>query len=306
MHNKRSRLQWLLMPLALASLIWTGYLLWKSFPALSHSLPHLKLGWIVVGLMGCPLSSYLAFEGFRALFAEIRPHTYKRTSLAHLYFTGQLMKHLPGRIWGIAYQSGTGKSASLAEWISINATYMVLTTAFAILVAATVVGTMFQLKIGILLFGAGLTLYLCLWNARPMTAILKLARHLPGNATARICDALQPFAMAKSRLKRDIWCWFTASWLVYLLAWSAYGIAWPGLTAADGVWLCGIYTAAWFFGYVSLVTPSGIGVRELMFMLMASHFPADAVAGLAVLGRVSLLVADIVLGLAFAPYRESQ
>ncbi|QNH11641.1 hypothetical protein HEP75_01062 [Xanthomonas sp. SI] len=284
-------------------MMWAGWLLWDSLPSLSKSIPRLRIGWLSLALIGVPISSYLAFEGFHTLFREMRQNLYKRTTLAHLYFTGQLMKHLPGRVWGIAYQSGTGTSATLAEWISVNATYMALTTAFAIWISITVVGTMLHWWLGLALLGTGSVIYAYCWHPRPINAALDLARRIPSRAVARLCDALRPFATASARLKGEVWAWLTASWLVYLLAWSAYGVAWPGLTAVDGIWLCGIYTAAWFVGYISLITPSGIGVRELMFVLMASHFPSDAVAGLAVLGRISLLIADISLGLIFAPYR---
>ena len=78
-----------------------------------------------------------------------------------------------------------------------------------------------------------------------------------------------------------------------------YGIAWPSLTALDGIRLCGIYTLAWFFGYISFVSPSGLGVREAAFFLLAKDFPPDAIAGMALLGRVTLLLVDIILGLIY-------
>jgi uncharacterized membrane protein YbhN (UPF0104 family) len=66
--------------------------------------------------------------------------------------------------------------------------------------------------------------------------------------------------------------------------------------------MCAYYMVAWFVGYVSLLTPSGLGVRELVFAWLAKDFPPDAVALMAVVGRVSLLAVDLALGLAFAPF----
>ena len=70
--------------------------------------------------------------------------------------------------------------------------------------------------------------------------------------------------------------------------------------------LCALYVIAWMAGYFSLVTPSGLGVRELVFVFLAHRFPPDAVAGLAIFGRAMLLVADILLGAIFGPFVPGQ
>ncbi len=63
---------------------------------------------------------------------------------------------------------------------------------------------------------------------------------------------------------------------------------------------------AWFVGYVSLLTPSGLGIRELVFVWLANEFPPDAVALMAVIGRISLLAIDLVMGLIFCALRAAQ
>jgi len=291
--------------LALSALAWTVWLLWGALPALRANLPRLKLGWLSLTLLGNVVSGYLGFEAFRALFNRMRPGLYSRSLLAHLYFTGQLMKHLPGRVWGVAYQSATGHKATLAEWVGVTTVYMALTTGFALWVSASVLGFMHGLSWGVLVLFAGGATYGLLWRARPLTALLNLWCRIPVKVLARLCDALRAFADVDTRFKRTVLCWFTASWLVYLLAWASYGLAWPGLASADGIWLCALYTIAWFVGYISLFSPSGVGVREMVFVLLAQRFPPDAVAGMAVLGRVTLLLVDVLLGTLFAPFRSS-
>lgn len=298
----RKRLRWLFLPVALLALAWTVWLLWGSWPQLRANLPRLQIHWLVFTLIGNTIAGYIAFEAFRALLLHMKPRLYGRPHLAHLYFTAQLMKHLPGRIWGVAYQSATGDRASLAEWISVTAAYMVLTTGFALWVAASVIGFMFGVEWGGVALVAGLLMYLGGWHPRPLNALLALLRRLPGRAFAKLSDALQPFTVVDAWFKFRVLVLFGASWLVYLLSWAGYGLAWPDLNAGDGVFLCAIYTVAWFVGYVSLISPSGVGVRELVFVLLAHRFPPDAVAGMAVLGRVTLLAVDVLLGAAFGPF----
>lgn len=304
-HSWRKRLRWLFVPVALMALVWTVGLLWDSWPELHANLPRLRIRWLVLTLVGNTIAGYIGFEAFRALFVHMKPGVYGRLHLAHLYFTGQLMKHLPGRVWSVAYQSATGGRASLAEWVSVTAAYMLLTTSFAMWVAATVIGFMFGLGWGILALAAGLLLYLGGWHPRSLRALLALLRRLPGRVFAGLIDALQPFTASSTRFKFHVLLLFAASWLAYLLSWIGYGLAWPDLNASDGIFLCALYTVAWFVGYVSLISPSGLGVRELVFVLLAHQFPADAVAGMAVFGRVTLLGVDVILGVLFAPFRRA-
>jgi len=299
----RHKFRWLSLPLAVLALVWTIWLLWGSWPQLRVNLPQLRLQWLLFALVGNVVAGYCGFEAFRVLFTRMRPALYTRTRLAHLYFIGQLMKHLPGRIWGVAYQSATGRLATLAEWVSVTAVYMVLTTFFGLWVAAVVLGSMYHWSWGVLAFAVGALMYVFGWSARCFTGLFNLLRRLQQRALTRLCDALRPFVNVDAAFKWWVWCWFVASWIVYLLAWAGYGMAWPDLTPADGVWLCAIYTLAWFVGYISLISPSGVGVRELVFVLLAHRFPPDAVAGMAVLGRITLLAVDVILGAAFLPFR---
>lgn len=299
----RQRWRWLFVPLILLALGTVGKLLWESLPVLWANLPKLKAGWLALVVAGNLASTYLAFEAFRCLFGQVCPGAYGRVTLARFYFIGQLLKHLPGRFWGVAYQSASGGRASLAEWVSATVVYMLLTIAFALWAALVVIGFILGLHWGVLAIAVGGAIYALLWNAYLISWLLALLRRAPLSAMVRLCDAVQSFAMVDGYFKTRVLGWFAASWILYLLAWAGYGLAWPSLTAFDGVKLCALYTVAWFAGYVSLVSPSGIGIRELVFVLLARDFPPDAVAGMAVMGRAVLLVVDVLLASVFAPLK---
>ena len=302
----RKRYRWLFMPLSLLALAAVVVMLWDAWPALRANLPRLKAGWLVLVLAGNLCSAYLAFEAFRCLFERIRGGAYGRLTLARFYFVGQLLKHLPGRVWGLAYQSTLGRRASVAEWVGVTVAYTVLGIAFALWTAASVVGFAIALPWGVMAVAGGAAVYALVWHARLLSAVLAAMRRLPLPAVEHLYDALQPFVAVDAGFKARLLGWFCTSWLLYLLAWAGYGLAWPGLTALDGVKLCALYTLAWFFGYISLVSPSGVGVRELVFVLIAKDFPPDAVAGMAVLGRVVLLLVDVTLACAFAPFNRTK
>lgn len=301
----RVRWRWLFLPLSVAALLWAGYLLSGAVPTLMDDLARVNAGWLLFTVLGCCLSAYLGFEGFRELFDKFRPGIYKRLPLAHLYFTGQLMKHLPGRIWSVAYQSAAGHRASITEWVGVNVVHMTLITAFAVWISVTAVFWTYGWMPGLVAFACGTGLYALLWNNRLLRPLLELVQRIPIRPVANLCSALLPVADAGSRFKVSVFFWFSISWVVYFLAWAGFGMAWPGLDASDGIWLCALYTAAWLAGYLSMISPSGLGVRELVFVGLAQDFPVDAVAAMAIFGRVILLLVDIVLGLAFLRGRDS-
>jgi len=298
----RKRLKPLFIFISLASLLWVAYMIWDTLPALKESVSQLDLHWLSFTLAGNIISGYIGFEAFRILFNKILPNTYSRKTLAHLYFVGQLMKHIPGRIWGLAYQTSTGSRASVAQWVGVSSVYMALNTAFALWVAATVTGFMLAWQYGIIALGIGLTLYYFGWRPYFLSAIKSYTEKKSLSVITQIIQSLYELSIASNAFKTHALLIFGASWIMYLSAWAGYGVAWPGLTALDGIWLCGIYTLAWFAGYISLLTPSGAGVRELVFIFLAKDFPPDAVAAMAILGRVILLGVDCILGGAFIPF----
>jgi glycosyltransferase 2 family protein len=63
--------------------------------------------------------------------------------------------------------------------------------------------------------------------------------------------------------------------------------------------LCAIYLFGWFIGFITLLTPSGLGIREAAFLLMASGNAVASLALLAVIVRGWLLFNDVFLSLLF-------
>ena len=142
--------------LVVVAIAWMAKLLLDAWPELVTSLGKLNSSWLLLTLGGNIFAAYLGFEAFRALLLIIRPRHEGRRFLGHLYFTGQLMKHWPGRVWGVAYQYSKSPTVSLAEWVAVSATYMILTTVIALWVAAIVLGMTKIMLLGLAIFAAGI------------------------------------------------------------------------------------------------------------------------------------------------------
>lgn len=296
-HHWQERWRLFFTILSFISIFWAAYLLFDGIKDLKENFKNINLYWLLFVLIFNIISGYFGFEAFRLIFNTIKPNIYEKNFLGNLYFTAQLIKHLPGRIFGIVYQVNRGGSATIGEWLIINSAYMAINTAFALWTAVTVTGIMINFRIGLLIFLIGAIFYFLFWHPVLFRQISTFLNFIFKSKAKNIVNSIEILISSSLGFKLKIFFLFSISWILYLLAWAGYGAAWPSLKAIDGVWLCGIYTIAWFAGYISLISPSGIGVRELVFVFLAKDFPPDAVAGIAILGRTILLFVDIFFGI---------
>lgn len=302
--NWHTRLKPIFLGLSITALLWVVYILYADLKDSKEILEEVNFNWIAfVFIFNC-IANYVGFIAFSIIFNKVKSNTYSINFLGHLFFVAQIMKHLPGRVFGVAYQAVKGNHATLGEWILANSAYMLLNTLFALLMAASVAAFLLHDYLGFLAIILGIILYFSIWHKKTYKAISWTLELIFKSKAKNINTVIESISSSSLNFKVKLFIVFCLSWILYLVAWAGYGIAWPSLTAADGVFLCGIYTLAWFAGYISLISPSGIGVRELVFVYLAKDFPPDAVAGMAILGRMVLLFVDIFIGIIFIGARN--
>lgn len=285
--------------LSLLALLWAVWTLRDAWPQASASLAHVEISWLVVPFVGTILAGIAGFVAFRILFERMQPAAIGLIPLARLYFIGQLMKHLPGRIWGVAYQAARGREVTLSQWASVNLVFMAVSTLFALWAASLIIGMALDFRVAIAIVMIGLALYVFAWTEPSLAILAKMARGTRLRAARDFADALQGFAASCRIWKPNVAIWLLICWLANIGSWAGYGLAWPEMSVGGAVQLCALYTLAWFAGYASVFAPSGIGVRELVFVALTSSFPPDAVAATLVFGRGALIVADIILAAPF-------
>nr|WP_225562337.1 MULTISPECIES: lysylphosphatidylglycerol synthase domain-containing protein [unclassified Pseudoxanthomonas] len=288
--------------ISIGSMAIVVYLLGRSGKEILLQLSRIDMGFMFAGLGLGALATLSGFLSFSRILSPMLDTPMSFGRLGHLHFTGQMLKHLPGRVFGIAYQIGAGNEASSSAWISANALHILLTLYTACIVSAGVL----------------------LWSRYPVTASLvvvlgvlgwfavlrsPLLHRLAGKSSrleGRFVGLARSLASSVARLEaRDhlrIMGWMMLSWLVYFLAWAFYGLAVASMGAGDGILMCAHYNLAWIVGYITLVTPSGIGVREGAFMAMGGAFSPSELAYGVLVGRVSLLLIDLFLSLLFLPF----
>lgn len=97
------------------------------------------------------------------------------------------------------------------------------------------------------------------------------------------------------------WCvsWFVAGCAFFLLLWAL----WPATPLALLPICIGIYALAWDVGFASFITPSGLGIREVVItaiFALAFPVPAGLSAVVAILSRLVSTVAELLcVGVAY-------
>jgi hypothetical protein len=289
---------WKLLSVSLmaAGIGWVVYLLVTTVDDPSRFAPD-SAGWLLVATLLVAVSIGMTVIIFGLFLNANADRSYPPGRIAQLHVAGQLLRYLPGRIWGLMFQISTTRGTIPAPRLArANMDFMVFSTigstsvGLALLVyqrpwpwwVAAIPALGGLMVLGVVFLGGA-------------NRILHLAgRFMPGRV-GRICELLAMEQPAFSRLAA-ITAIFLASWAAYLAGWGMLGHVFHGFAQVDFVAMCAYYTLACVIGILSVLTPAGLGVREAAFvMLAAGSADRETVAFFAVFGRVWLMTVEITI-----------
>jgi len=210
---------------------------------------------------------------------------------ARVLFVSQLGKYLPGSVWPALAQMELGRDHGVPRRRSM--------TVFALLM-------LFSLTSGLVVASGTLPLAATeetrrFWWALLLTPVLLAVVH------PRVLNPLLDRLLRLARrppLERPVtWAMSTQTMLVGVAQWLCYGLHTWLLAVALGAdplptlpVAVGGFALAWCVGYLVIVTPAGLGVREVALVAALSPVlaPADALV-LAIASRAIVTAADLVV-----------
>lgn len=292
-------LRWLSRLLVVAGFAWIVLLLRGEWPSLAGQLTRQSGAWLGVSLLvGSVAVLHDAFI-FYALFDRHSRQKVGFLYVARLLFVGQLIRHVPGRFWGVVYQMNEARMhLPPLVVLSINLDFMFVSLAHSLLIPAA----MFVLYAG----KPWLALFLIILGLGGVGLALRFnwINAFLASLPARVSRAAGHVGESRDHSWADIFLVILlvlSHWIFYLLAWQLLPRIMPQLEGATMTLLCVAYSLAWAVGFVSMITPAGLGVREAAFVLFSAVLATPAnLALLAVFVRVWLLFVDMILFLAFA------
>jgi hypothetical protein len=216
----------------------------------------------------------------------------QRSSVVSIYLAAQVIKYLPGRIWGFVYQLkllSEQVHASKGLVASLNHLFLTALMSFLFLgIASKAPGAW-----PILLFGSLLGL---LWVQRGgIAAYLAGLNKIPAATLAKL--------PAKAVLVIGIS--ISLEWFFYFAVWTGLFMLLqmppePDLIISTAAF----YAGAWILGSLTSIFPSGLGVREGGFIMLGLGLgiPEPDLLALAVLARLIFTLTETLLGILAATY----
>ncbi len=285
--------------LALAGIAWTLYLAVTSIANPAALVPS-SSGWLAIATLLITGSAMLNAVIFWFLLNQAANLVVPFRLAARLHLVGQVVRYLPGRFWGLVYQVGESRGLLGAASITrANLDLMLLAVFGNLAVAGVILG--FQRFIGVS-WAAGIVTMglggLLLIRLGVIGRLVKLGIPWLPNQTRlrRFFIALSVERPLSPRIAMMVLGVFLLGWAWYLAGWWALGQAFAILADADFASLSALYTAAWMIGFVSALTPAGLGVREAAFILLAQDgTTTDVATFLALFVRLWLMIPDLLL-----------
>ena len=263
----------------------------------------IQWGWLVCsfGAILFYWSTYL--YPFATLLSGITEKQVSFRTAFTLFHFANITRYLPGRIWGVVRLLSLSRRFGLSKTAvgSSLTLHVGVDTALGGLIGVSLIFSpkMRETALGILETFSGHTLLLVLVVVGLLAGILfcipKLARHVKA-----FLKTLRPL-LKKSCLWRNVLAVHSLLWICqglafFLFVQSLVPVRWTQV----GV-LSACFAFAWIVGFLSFLTPGGLGVREgLLGLLLANYMPTPQAMLVALLCRVWMLSAEIVLaGVAF-------
>lgn len=253
----------------------------------------------------------LAFLGFmvqelsfgliwRNILARLGSHLGLRLCL-RIYLASEFVRYIPGNVWHVLTRIlwvgkyGVSRPVAFASMTielitKIAAGILVFSASLLFWHDSGAIGSLLRGPLVDILGVASILALLIVLHPRVLNGLLNLAlrslKRDPVQLTLRYSDIL---------FVTLAWC---ASWTVAGFAFYVLLLAlWPGAPIVALPICIGIYAIAWDIGFVSFVTPSGLGVREAAIVglfALALPLPAGMATVIALLSRLVSTFAEVV------------
>lgn len=272
--------------IAIASLCFVFFHLWQTWPQLAGV--HIQPIPATLAFLCICLNLTISANLWHSILTRLGA-TLQRSMAINIWFTSHIVRYLPGSVWHLLGRAYLAQQAGVA----------VQTTSVSMFLELIHTITMGILIAGVALFFWPIQPILHLWILLFLVAAC-IFYFYPHVCQRPLCWLLQRFKATitlPSLHRRDMLTTLPA----YSLTWGTLGSGLYFLTYALHPLplrtipiITGIFAIAWVAGFISIITPSGLGVREGVLSYLLSFFvPLPVALLLAILFRVWMTVAEL-------------
>lgn len=293
------------------AIVWIARALAADWASVQHALRTIDIQWSWVLLATAIVFAVYAMliQSWRMLLGGWGGALPYPTAV-RIWTVANLGRWIPGKLWSISalgvMASEAGVSGIAAAGAALLGTLLNLGAGFGIM-AITGAGALDKLQPGLRVMAAVL-------GAAFVVGVILLPRLLPPLLTR--LAAWRGLPEPPSQLPaRTLWLAVTmnaASWVGYGIAFACFSRGVTPAVSGNPVLFIALFSASYLLGYIVLVAPGGLGVRELALLGLITAVGAGGQADAAVLSvtsRVWLVVLEVLpglIGLLVAPGRRSR
>lgn len=295
--------QWLSRMIMAAGVAWIVVIIAREYANLRTGFAIDSVAWLGYTVVAGCVAMLLNVPIFRTMLESHSGVDVSPKYAARLLFVAQILRHLPGRLWGVMYLvNETNDRFTAASMVRANVDFMLYSMAFNLLMAAfLLLAVTVDARLALLLAVTGVPLLA--W-----TVHTNLVGHLARRFSRRLPERFRRLASDSPDVQRLPWATastvcglFVAVWACYLSVWWALPEVFPVLRDVNIWLLCASYSLAWVIGYLAMITPGGLGVREAGFFALAAPLMSlPELTFLAVFVRLWQILVESLMFLAFA------
>lgn len=280
---------WKLFGLALTglALFFVVRILVREWPQIVSHLTEVRVGYLALGFLGFSGYFLLRAHGWQRIVTLFGFHAGFR-EIGRAWFLSEFKRYVPGSVWSVlgrvqsSQQLGHPPNVVLAG-VSLEIVFISLTS--LLLPAALLVGLpVFGFWRWVIL--AAIPILLVVIHPRVLSVLFRIGFRIIRKEAPVLTESLG------EQLRVLV---------VYLAGWVSYGfgalftsLAFVTLPTADLWRIFASFILAWSIGYVSLVTPMGLGIREGALLVLLGPILGAPVAGLlAVVTRLWIILTEL-------------
>jgi glycosyltransferase 2 family protein len=274
------------------SSLWLGNVLFKSLDdlrTLSWTIDLLNASSSIAALV---ISAYASAYVYYLILKKNESKLPPFYNIVAIYFMSRLVRYLPGRIWLYIYQVN-----KLSDWISARSILFASFEEFFL----TQLNTVFIFLSAILLFKhqllsaifcyiAGIILCTLLQRNSLFFPIISFFYTLLKRQSLLYESSSTP----QIKTQNEIVTGLQLEWFFYLISW--YLISPDGFTFTDIICLSSTYAVAWIIGFLAIIMPGGLIVREASFIWLCTNlwsYEQSQLIFFSLLMRLLFIFADI-------------
>ena len=243
-------------------------------------------GWLILSLIFQVIGLSLSVETWRRLLEEMDGHISFRDAFRIWWFSN-LTRYIPGNIWQPATMAVLGEREGVpkSKTLLSQALFILMTLALAGVLSITLLPLADPVRTALLVSCAAAVLFFAVPPVYQfvLRVIARLMRYESAQSLSSFWRGLLPLIIAA-------------------LMWLGYGLSFYFFVRALGItgepsWTTAVplYAGAYLIGYLSFLTPSGLGIREgAMAFFLSAYLPGSIAVAVALLARLMAIAGEMI------------